>query len=84
MTLTISIPPAAEARLREIAEASGTDLSTYVSKLLEQTAAKNSLEEILDPLRREFADARTTDEQLIEEITAAQAAYRTGKHREIA
>ena len=79
MTLTISIPPATEARLREIAHAAGTDLPDYVSKLLEQAVAKPALEELLAPLRKQFADSGTTDEQLVEEITAAQAAYRADR-----
>ena len=76
MTLTISIPRAAEERLREIARASGTDLSTYVSRLLEETATKSTLQEMLAPLRKEFAESGTSDEQWVDEITAAQSAYR--------
>jgi hypothetical protein len=84
MTLTISIPPATEARLREIAEAAGTDLPEYVSKLLEQVAARPALDELLAPLRKQFADSGVTDEQLVEQITAAQAAYRAEQRKKTA
>ena len=84
MTLTISIPATTEARLREIAQAAGTDLSGYVSKLLEEAAARPALEELLAPLRKQFADSGITDEQLVEQITSAQAAYRAEQRKKTA
>lgn len=80
MTLTISIPPSTEARLRDIAKAAGTDVSGYVSKLLEQVVAKPSIEETLAPLRKQFSESGTSDEELIDQITAAQTAHRE-EHR---
>ena len=81
VTLSISIPAATEARLRKIASAAGKDLPGYVSQLLEQTAGKDSLEEFLLPLRKQFADSGTTDEQLVDEISSAQDAYRADQRK---
>jgi hypothetical protein len=76
MTLEISINPATETRLRQMAASAGKDVSAFVAQLVEQAAAKPSLDEMLAPLRRQFAESGATDDQLIEEITAAQQAYR--------
>jgi hypothetical protein len=76
MTLEISVNPETETRLREMAASAGTDVSVFVSQLLEQAATKPSLEELLAPLRRQFAESGAIDEELIDEITAAQRDYR--------
>jgi hypothetical protein len=82
MTLMITIPPEAEARLNEMARATGADLSAYVSKLVEQAAARATLDELLAPLRRQFAESGVSDEELTEQITAAQAAYRAEQRKQ--
>lgn len=76
MSLTVSLSPESEARLRERASAEGVEPSAYASKLLETAVARQSLEDVLAPLREEFAASGTADEQLLEEITAARDAYR--------
>ena len=77
MTLIVSVSPEIEAKLRRRAAAEGQDTSAYASKLLEQAVSRPSLEELLAPLRQQFAASGTTDEQLIQQITEARAAYRT-------
>jgi hypothetical protein len=84
MTLQISVGSETEARLRRLAEAAGTDVESYVSRVVEQIAAKPALEELLEPLRKEFAASGTTDEQLTQEITAVRDAYRSDKHKKSA
>jgi hypothetical protein len=79
MVLTIPIAPETEARLRRLADAAGTDVTTYVSQVVEQAAARPALEELLAPLRRQFAEAGTTDEQLMDEIAAAREVYRANQ-----
>jgi predicted transcriptional regulator len=76
MTLQISISSETEGRLRRLAESAGKDVSTFVSQLVEQAAAKPALDELLAPLRQQFADSGVTDQELVEQITAAQQAYR--------
>ena len=76
MTIVVSISPQVESKLRERASAEGKDPAAYASKILEQAIVRPSLDELLAPLRQEFAASGTTDEQLIEQITEARAAYR--------
>lgn len=84
MTLQISITPETETRLRMLAESAGKDVSTFVSQLVEQAAAKPALDELLAPLRRQVAESGTTDEELVEQITTAQRAYRAEQHKKTA
>jgi len=84
VTLSISITRETEERLRKQADAAGKDVSTYVAEVVEQAAAKESLDQILSPLRREFAGSGTSDEQLTEEITIAQTAYRAEQQKKSA
>jgi hypothetical protein len=76
MVLSIEIAPQTETRLRQQAEAAGKDVQTYVSQLVEQAAAKPCIDEILAPLRKQFAQMGVSDDQLIDDITEAQAQYR--------
>ena len=64
MTLTISISPDAEAKLRAKAADAGVDIETYAAKALEQIAARPSLDEILKPLHAEFDASGMTEDQL--------------------
>jgi hypothetical protein len=84
MVLSIDITPQTEARLREQARAAGKDVGAYVSELVERAAAQSSLDQLLAPLREHFAASGTSDVQLIDEITAAQSAYRNEKHKKTA
>ena len=76
MSLTVSLTPESEARLRLRAAAEGAELAAYASKLLELAVAKQSLQEVLAPLRQEFASSGTTDEALLAQIVSARDAYR--------
>ena len=48
----------------------------------ETAAARASLDEVLAPLRKQFAATDISDEQLIADITEAQAEYRAEKAQE--
>jgi hypothetical protein len=76
MTLVVPVSPEFEARLRQQAAAHGTDPGAYASKLLEQAIGRCSLDDLLAPLREQFAASGTTDEELVQQITDARAAYR--------
>jgi hypothetical protein len=76
MTLILPISPELEAKLRERAAAEGKDPTAYASRILEQAVSRPSLDEILAPLRQEFAAGGITDEQLTQQITEARDAYR--------
>ena len=76
MTLVVSISPQIEAKLRQQAAAEGSEPSAYASKLLEKAMGGSPLDELLAPLRAQFAASGTTDEELIQQITDARTAYR--------
>lgn len=77
MTLSVSLSPQAEAKLRQRAAAAGKDLTDYAAQLLEQAITRSSLDDLLAPLRAEFAASGTSDEQLVDQINAARDAHRT-------
>ena len=81
MMLSIDIAPQTEQRLRQQAEAAGKDVRQYVSEIVTQLASKPALEEILAPLRKRFAESGITEEELIADITEAQAEYRKQKRK---
>jgi len=76
MVLSIEIPPQTEARLRRQAEAAGKDVREYLSELIARATAKPDLDEVLAPVRRQFAETGITDAELVDDITEAQAEYR--------
>jgi len=76
MVLSIDIAPQTEARIRRQAQASGTDVQTYVSQIVEQAAARASLDEALAPMRKQFAASGISEEELIANITQAQVEFR--------
>lgn len=78
MTVSIYLSPQTVARLRRQAQAAGKEIDAYVTQLVEQAAARPALDELLAPLRQQFADSGTSDAQLVEQITEAQTAYRAG------
>ena len=79
MSLVVPISPQVEARLRQQAAAKGKDPEAFASKLLEQAVGRSALDDLLAPLRAQFAASGTTDEELVEQITDARAAYRNPK-----
>jgi len=81
MMLSIQLSPQTEDRMRRQAQAAGKDLDQYVSELVEQAAARPALDELLAPLRHQFATSGATDEQLVEQISEAQTAYRTERRK---
>jgi hypothetical protein len=79
MTLIIPISPQVESKIRERAAAEGKEPTAYAAKLLEQAVSRISLDEILAPLRQEFAASGMTDEQLLQQITEARDAHRQAR-----
>jgi hypothetical protein len=66
MTITITFPPATEARLRAEAQAAGKDVSTFVIEAVEArlALAKQSLRDILGPLHEDFRSSGMTEAEL--------------------
>ena len=65
MTLTISLPPDVEAKVRARAAAIGTDLERYIAQLvIRSVEAPLSLEQISGPVSEAFAESGLTDDEL--------------------
>ncbi len=66
MTLSITLSPAAEAKLREKAAVSGEPLDSYATRLLEQAATTPTIDEVLAPFRKQVAESNMSDQRLDE------------------
>jgi hypothetical protein len=76
MTLTIPLSPDTESKLRRRAATEGKDPSAYAAQLLEAAMNRTNLDELLAPLRQQFAATGNTDQLLVDQITEAREAYR--------
>ncbi len=81
MTLTLQLNADTEDRLRRQAEVAGLEVAAYATRLLAQTVARPSIDELLAPLRKEFEGSGTTDEQLVDQVTEARDSYRADRSR---
>jgi hypothetical protein len=81
MKLTINISNKAARRLKHGAAAHGKHLAAYASQIIEEFAAKVTLDELLEPLREEFESSGANEEELVEQICTAQRAFRN-THRQ--
>jgi len=64
MTLSISLTPEAETKLRQRAARLGQDLSAVASGLLEEAVRRPSVDELLAPARRQVAESGMDDQAL--------------------
>jgi len=80
MTLTIQLTSEQEARLRERAAKQGQDPAEYAGSLVNKGLAVPALEEIIHPIREEFAASGMTEVELDNLIEAARDAVYTEKH----
>lgn len=66
MTITITLPPSTEKRLRAEAEATGKDLSTFVAEAVEArlSLGRLSLRDLLGPVHEDFRRSGMTDTEL--------------------
>lgn len=82
MTLQISLTPEAATRLRERAAEAGQPLDAYVACLVEQAATRPTLEELLAPVRRDFAEGGLSEDDIMtlgrSELAALRAEKKTG------
>jgi len=73
MTLSISLPPEAEARLRERARATGQDVAEYVRQLISRELdAPLSLVEAAEPFARAVDAAGVSDDEFAAVIVQAR------------
>ena len=64
MTISISLTPETEAKLRQRAAALGKDIDAVVADLLEEAVTRPSVDELLGPARRQAAESGMSDAQL--------------------
>lgn len=73
MSLTISLPPETEEKLRARAIAAGEDFPSYVAKLVAHFAEPPiSLEELSGPIYQEFLKSGMTDDELGDALEKAK------------
>ncbi|MGA2231060.1 MAG: hypothetical protein ABSH22_09190 [Tepidisphaeraceae bacterium] len=65
MTLSVTVPPHIEAKLRERAAADGQPLDVYASKVLADAVTAPTIDEILAPVREDFAKSGVSEEELL-------------------
>jgi hypothetical protein len=82
MTLNISLPSDAEAKLKERAAAAGQDVEVYAeSLLLRDLAAPLTISEAAEPIARAVEAAGVSDEEFLNIITEARDAARRERRR---
>ena len=64
MTISISISPEAEAKLRERAAANGQSPDVYASRVVEAAVSAPGIDELLAPARRQIAASNMGDTEL--------------------
>lgn len=65
MDITISIRPEMQERLQQRAMDSGQDVEGYVERLIEKAlSGPQSIDELLAPVRKQFAESGMTDDEL--------------------
>ena len=80
LAITLKVSDSAKQKLTERAAQSGQGLSEYASRVLEESVAKPSIEEILAPFRKQVEESGMTDEELDEFYRAQLEAVRREKH----
>ncbi|HSK70226.1 MAG TPA: hypothetical protein VK892_00920 [Pyrinomonadaceae bacterium] len=81
MTLTIQVPKSIGAILEEKARSSGKEIAEYVEDLIEKDIDRpKTLDEILAPVRKNFAESGMTEEELDELIESERQAMWEEKH----
>jgi plasmid stability protein len=92
MTITLNFPPETERELRERATANGQTVEGFIRELVEREVVTTDgahtvplpqrskpLDEILEPVRREFEESGMTDEGLVGFLTEVRDEVRKEK-----
>jgi plasmid stability protein len=64
MTLTLTLPPDVEAKLRQRAAELQQSPDEYASRVLAQAVTARTVDEILAPFRKQVAESGMSDEEL--------------------
>lgn len=74
MSLTISLPGDLETRVLEAAARQGQDVEAYVIDAVELALRKRSLDQLLAPVRDQFAASGMSEEELTQLVKAERRA----------
>ena len=66
MDMTISIPDEIALKLKERAAVSGQTVPAYTAQLVAETVVKPNIDELLAPVRDDFAKTGMTEDDLLE------------------
>lgn len=76
MSLTITLKPETEAKLKNRAVSNGYDIDGYIEKLVNEDSDKmRTLDEIFAPLHKQVEESGISDEKLDELFTEARRDY---------
>lgn len=80
MEITISVSEEVGGVLTRKAAARGRDLKAFIEEIIETQAMRPSLEEILAPVRRDFAESGMTEDELDALIESERQAMWDERH----
>ncbi|HLR04435.1 MAG TPA: hypothetical protein VK117_01405 [Pyrinomonadaceae bacterium] len=80
MEITISVPKEVESVLAQKAAAQGKDIKTFVEGMITTQAMSPTLDEILAPVRNDFAASGMTEDELDELIESERQEMWEEKH----
>lgn len=76
MEITISVAPNVEGISAQKAAAKGQDIREFIESMVERQAVKPSLDEIIAPMREDFAKSGMTEDELDALVKAERRAMR--------
>lgn len=81
MDLTVPIPSDIATKLRERAASAGKAPETYAAEVLARDVTRPSLDEILAPIREDFAQTGMSEDELLNLSQRAVDAARNGRNK---
>jgi hypothetical protein len=81
MALTIPLSPEAQTKLNERAAAAGKDAAYYAAEIVEAAVTRPTLDEVLAPVREEFARSGITEAELTAMIEDEKHQARQARRR---
>jgi hypothetical protein len=83
MDMTISIPDDVVAQLEKRAAVSGQTLPAYTAKLVADTVTKPTIDEVLAPVRADFARSGMSEDEITDFLRSELEAHRQEKKARI-
>jgi cytochrome P450 len=79
--LKVHLPPDASEKLRQRAAASGKGIADYASELIEDAVTKPGIDEVLAPVRAQFARSGMTEDELSDFLEEAKHRRRAERRK---